>query len=181
MRTLFFGLLFMVAWTMEAANSTESDHPPQSWKSQMGRGSLILKGKDGQVELSDVQVDLREFSGQIDLRIQFGFAGARSKPSELARTLAKQWTNFEHPMAVVEMSGKTAKKMVGHSGYISLGSKRTPFKLHELTLSRADKHPLATSRLERKLELVGAIESSGAAPAAGNGNWTIRLDAWLEK
>lgn len=181
MRTLIAGLLLTLILPFESAHSSERVQSAQNWKSQMGRTSLILEGTAGKVELNDVQVELKEVGSQINLRIRFGLAHARSTPGELARTLTSRWTDFEHPMAEIELNGKKDKKMSDKPGYITLMSQRTPFKVQGLTLSRAGKHPLVPSRSERKIELSGVFESSGADPAGRIESWSMRLEGWLEK
>jgi hypothetical protein len=181
MRKLILGFLLLTTWPLKNADATEPVQAAQGWKNQMGRTSLILRGTEGQVELNDVQVELKESGSQIGLRIQFGFANARSKPIEFVRALAARWTHFEQPMVVVELNGKTDKKIAGDSGYISFISERAPFKVQGLTLSRPAKHPLVPSRSERKLELDGVFESREADRTGKTASWSIRLEGWLEK
>ena len=181
MKTWIAGLLLTLIFPFETAHSRERAQSTQDWKGQMGRASLVLKGTNGQVELNDVQVELKESGSRINLRIRFGFASARSKPGELARKLTSRWTDFEHPMAVIELSGKTDKKVTDQSGDITFVNQRIPFKVIDLKLTRPGKHPLVPSRSERKIELNGVVESTGDDREGRMESWSIQFNGWLEK
>jgi|GEM_PF-4621751 len=181
MKWFLLPTLLFATVSLEHAGAGELVPKEQLWKSQMGRGTLVLKGPEGQVDLHDIEVELRESGGDLFLKLQFGTSGGRSKPGELIRKLSVRWTDFEHPRLVADIEQRSKTGKPKHAGTISLLRERFPLKITRLQLSRPSKHPVVPSRAEKKLEIEGVFELADPSPAGRNQNWKMDLKSWLEK